>query len=207
MHKSVRKVRCVVLPVVVLLLLCGSHLHSASAVGGQQPQCQPDKINQLLKEIMNCQRQKPPTAPGTSSGEPESAQPPFSQPGPEIPSGSGRPMSPRGWGGLTPRLPPRGYPGAPSANDFNFPKKGTFFISGSPSGQGGGADGVLVSSPVPADVQPVQNEGIPSDSQFFIASPRMRPNQNSGPTFGSGFPFILSSRGGGGPGGKRNEEG
>lgn len=195
MHNSVRKVRCVVLPAVVVLLICGSQLQLASSVqspGGQKEQCQPDKINQLLKEIMNCRRAKPPTGPGTGSGEPESAQPAFSQP--EIPSGSGRPMSPRGWGGPTPRLPPRGYPGA---NDFDFPNQGPFFISGSTTGRGGGSDGVLVSRPVSADVQPVLNEGIPSDSQFFIASPKMRPTQNNRPSFGSEFPYILSSRGGG----------
>lgn len=179
MYNNSIKSRCVVAAVLLVLLPWTVH-------GQQQPpkQCRPDRINELLQEIMNCERAKQ---------DPTQPQPQPMPMGPGTGSEGLFPAIPRG--GAQPPQYPRRYPGVPSRagpNDFDFLNRGgPTFISG-PSDNGG--VGVLVSRPIPADVRPVEGEGIPSDSQFFIAGPRMRPN--SFPSFGgSGFP-LFSERGG-----------
>lgn len=122
------------------------------AVTAQQ-KCQPDKVQQLLKEIQACRSPS---------------------------SGDSNPEVPRGFMPV-PQRPsyPGGFPGGDA---------------GSYLGQGGGGGqgiGILVSRPIPADVRPISGEGLPNDSQFFLAGPRMRPNSGAGGG-GGGFPFFLS---------------
>lgn len=116
---------------------------------------------------------------------------------PGVPRGGAQPpqFPPRGGGGFP------GFPGFPSADGFDlFNRRGPTFLSSPSAGGGPGGVGVLVSRPVPADVRPLEGDGIPSDSQFFIAGPRTRPN--SFPSFGSGssgFPFAIDLGRRGGP--------
>lgn len=164
----------------VLLLL----LPLSSGQSAPQGQCQPDKINQLVQEILNCQSK--------SGGDP--AVPPEASYSPPYP-GSRYPETPNSVSG---------------PNDLDFFGKGPFFISSSGSGSAGssppgsfdrrGPGGVLVSRPLPADVRPVISEGFPGESTLFIASPRQRPNKNNDPTLGTFFPSIFA-RGGAGPDG------
>lgn len=178
-NNSINSQRAVAAVLLFLLLHC-SEGPFQPAYGQPQPdnkpsnQCQPDKINQLLLEIMACQAQK------------------------QQPMGIISAI-PRG-GALPPQYPaPRGYPPMPSSgpgssDDLDFlNNRGPTFITGSPSGGGRGGIGVLVSRPVPADVRPVQGDGLPSNSDFFIAGPRTRPNSfpSFGSGFGEGFPFAL----------------
>lgn len=158
-------------------------LHLSAVVLGQSEpkKCEPDKINQLLKEIMACQAQQQ---------QPPQSQPP--PPPPRAPAGPGGffPTIPRGG-----EMPPNFLSGRGGGGFPDFLSKGgpSFFSSPSGSGSPAGGGGVLVSRPIPADVRPVQGEGIPSDSQFFIAGPRTRG--------GGGFPFAIDFGRRGGPGG------
>lgn len=159
MHSNSIKTRCVVAGFLLLLVHGGAQGQQQQQTSGASKQCRPDRVTELLQEIMNCQEMSQPATPQ-------------------------KPMAPGSYAGQF------GFTGV--SDDFDFLNKGgPSFISG-PGGPGG--IGVLVSRPIPADVRPVQGDGIPSDSQFFIAGPRSRPN--SFPSFGSGGGFPFSGRGG-----------